>query len=155
MKIIPSELYSKFMLISEQVRKTMRRKGLSIPVANTDGTVRLGEYTIIKNSKDFYSIVDKKGDTVINDINLPQTAAIVANNLSVGLTSNNELIERDREYGYALFEELVQKRAAQRSVREDPDYAELMVSKCLNAKDKKESCKRFIVRNFDKLKKLA
>ena len=82
MKKIPNDLYKKIVQVSTQVKMELRRKGIVVPVENKDGTVTVGNFLIVKNSNGFYSILDKNDDVVVDQINLPQTAVVVANNLA-------------------------------------------------------------------------
>ena len=49
MNTIPEELYSRIQKISEEVKRDLRRKGLVVPIKQSDGSITLGTYTIVKD----------------------------------------------------------------------------------------------------------
>jgi len=149
------DLYRKFILLSDSVKKKLRSRGIAIPTANQDGTVSIGAYTIIKDDNGNYAIITISKEYVVRDINLPQTAILVANNLALGRRTDDSIIVQDKNYGYALFEEQLHTRAARKSMRTNPEYADLMLDKGIISKYKKEACKKQITRSFEKLRKLA
>lgn len=155
MKSITEDLYSKIVVLSAQVKEEFRKQGIAIPVKNSNGTIRLGSYTLLKTSAGFYAILDYIGAIIIDRINLPQSAAILANNLAVGKFPDQDIIMKDRNYGYALFEETLHKNAAGRNRSIDADYADLRTSKYNIARLKKNALKRDILRSFEMLLKVA
>jgi hypothetical protein len=155
MKTIPEDLYNKIVKVSKQVHNELRRKGIVVPVKNRDGSIRIGSYTVVKTDSDFYEVLDHNQETVIKHINLPQTAAMLANNLALGRFVDKALLETDQHYGYALFEEQLQQRAIERSRKKSLEYFELALSKHKIAKTKKEIHKKDIVRSFEKLRNLV
>jgi len=150
-----SDLYNKFVMVLDRVKNDLRRRGVVIPVANDDGSVTLGSYSIDRDLDGFYFINDRNNNVIIDHINLPQTAVVLANGLALGRCLDAKMVEADQNYGYALFDELVQSRAIEKNNRRDPDYADIMLTKCVTSRLKKESCRRDIIRSFEKLRKLA
>lgn len=155
MKTIPEDLYNKIVKVSKQVHNDLRLKGIVVPVKNRDGSIKIGSYTIIKTDSDFYEVLDHNFDPVIEKINLPQTAAMLANNLALGRFIDKGLLETDQNYGYALFEEQLQQRAIERSRKKSMEQFELASNKHRIAKTKKEIHKKDIVRSFEKLRNLT
>lgn len=155
MKSIPDHLFKKLEQVGNEVKDSLRRKGIVIPVENEDGSISIGSYTIIKNDQGFYSILDYSNTPVIGNINLPQTAALLANGLALGKFMDFQLVDEDRRYGYALFEENLHKRNLQKKRRRDPDYIDMVSTKCLIAQAKKNRYKRGIDNSFEKLRKLV
>ena len=151
MKKIPNDLYKKIVQVSTQVKKDLRRKGIVVPVENRDGTVKVGSYLIVKDSEGFYSILDRDNDVVVDQINLPQTAVVVANNLALGRYKDVNLINADKNYGYAAFDELLHMRAVEKSSKKSLEYFDVMLTKGMLARAKKESYRSDIVRSFEKL----
>jgi len=151
MKKIPNDLYKKIVQVSTQVKKDLRRKGIVVPVENRDGTVKVGSYLIVKDSEGFYSILDRDNDIVVDQINLPQTAVVVANNLALGRYKDVNLINADKNYGYAAFDEMLHMRAVERSSKRSLEYFDVMLTKGMLARAKKESYRSDIVRSFEKL----
>lgn len=155
MKPVTDDLYKKIVKVSTAVKAEFRRKGLVIPVENKDGSVTLDNFTISKDSQGFYVILNKHSEVVIDQINLPQTAAVVANGLALGKLLDDKLINLDKEYGYAVFDETLHERAVRRSNKKSLDYFDLMLTKCMIARAKKEHYKSDIVKSFEKLIKLV
>jgi hypothetical protein len=155
MKPIADDLYKKIVKVSANVRADFRRRGIIIPVENKNGSISLDNFTISRNNDGFYVIINRRGDEVVSNINLPQTAAVVANGLALGQFLDDKLLKADREYGYALFDEALHERAVKRSKNKPLDYFDLMLSKCMIARAKKEQHKSEIVKSFEKLRKLV
>jgi hypothetical protein len=151
MKNIPVELYKKIEQVSKEVKKDLFRKGIIVPVKNKDGSIRVGKFRIVKNDNGCYSIRNFANDVVVDNINLPQTAAVVANGLALGKFKDDKLIDADQNYGYAMFDEMIHKRAVERSKNKSLEHFELMMTKCTIAKARKEYYKSDVVRSFQKL----
>lgn len=115
-------IYQRLFDLQKKVKQDLKRKGLVPAKKNNDGTISVGRYKIIKNNG-FYEIIDWSGEIKFKNINLAQTAAVVANNLAVNSFTNNKFIEIDYKYGSALFEEhylnkLVNKKNVDKEVKE-------------------------------------
>ena len=151
MKKIPNDLYKKIVQVSTQVKMDLRRKGIVVPVENRDGSVTVGSYLIVKDSEGFYSILDRDNDIVVDQINLPQTAVVVANNLALGHYKDIKLINADKNYGYAAFDEMLHMRAVEKSNKRSLEYFDVQLTKGMLARAKKESYRSDIVRSFEKL----
>jgi len=152
MKTIPEELYGQIKKVSETVRRDLYKKGLVVPIKNNDGTISIGSYSIVKEDDGSFAILDFSGESLIQGINLPQTAILVTNKLALGLYKDTELLETDRRYGSADFEEQVYKRAMKRKTN---DVFSLYITKYDDARLKKTEHKRTIIRSFEKLIKLV
>ena len=155
MKKVPEQLYKQIAKLSSEVKTEFRKKGIVLPVKNVDGSITLGRYRVTKHHNSFYAIENKYGEVVVDRINLPQTAAILANSLELGRLIDTQLLQKDRTYGYALFEETLYKRYAEKNMKKDEDKAQVMLSKSLINRNKKEVCKRDILRSFEKLRKFV
>jgi hypothetical protein len=155
MKQVTEQVYKKIQKRSSEVKQEFRRKGIVLPTKNTDGSITLGRYSVVKLQNSFYAIKDKTGDIVVDKINLPQTAALLANGLELGRWIDTQLLQKDRTYGYALFEETLYKRHAEKNMRKDADRAQVMLTKSGINRIKKETCKREILSSFEKLKKFV
>jgi hypothetical protein len=155
MKTLTDDLYKQIEQLNNRVRSDFYNKGLVLPIRNRDGSIGIGMYKIKKTSGQFYAILNHNNEIVADQINLPQTAALVANELALGKFLNKDLIQTDRDYGYALFEEELQHRAVIRSNRKGLDHFDIMLSKCMISRAKKEEYKRVIMKSFDKLKKIS
>ena len=98
------QVYNKFKTVAKTVKEELKRKGMIIPVKNPNGSITLDSYTIIKLKNGFYEIRDRHGETVVGNINLPQSAALMANGLALGKWLDEKIYNLDREYGYKSFE---------------------------------------------------
>lgn len=148
-------LYRRVESLANAVRSDLRNKGFVIPVDNGDGTITFDDYTVVKEDTGFYSIKNRIEDTVVDKINLPQTAALLANRLALGKFVDDQLVECDRQYGYSLFHETLAKKQAENSLkRKDVDRADLMYTKYNIARSKKLSAKKTIISSFEKLRRL-
>jgi hypothetical protein len=155
MKKIPEFVYNKFSVLSDEIKKEFRRKGFVIPTTNDDGSIRLGVFNVVKTNSGFYQIQDIKGKLVIDNINLPQTAVILANDMALGRIMNSDLIKKDQMYGYAFFEEQLHKKSAEKYRANNIDQSVLRTTKQLISKGKKDYFKNEIVRHFEKLRKFV
>lgn len=152
MKPLPDDLYRKIEILNQTVVEKLRQQGIVLPVKTNSGTISIGKYFIEKNKNGSFEIVTGRGDHIVSDINLPQTAALVANNLALGKWLDRDLITVDQKYGHASFDELVHQKSAERSIRlKNYDKAEIMMIKSSIARHKKEHYKRTISASFEKL----
>lgn len=154
MKLQAERLYQKILNLTRKVRDDFRRKGMVIPVKNSDGNVRVGKYLITRMNTDFYCVVGVDGEVMAENLNLPQTAVVVANHLALKGYLNTDIVEKDREYGYAYFEHQVYQRARDRA-EIDPDYYDLKASKYEYSGERAELYKQQILEQFNKLQKVA
>lgn len=152
MNTIPEELYTRIKKVSDKVRQNLLLKGVVVPIKNKNGTISIGHFTIVKENNGSFSILDYSNEIMVKHINLPQTAILVSNKLALGLYKDTELLEMDRKYGSADFEEELYKRALN---RKNSNVSSLYVSRYDDAKLKKAENKRNIVRSFEKLIKLV
>lgn len=153
MKKIPETVYNKFAKLSDEIKREFRKKGFVIPTTNDDGSIRLGVFVVVKTNNGFYQIEDTKGRVIVENINLPQTAIIIANDLALGRIVNSDLLKKDQMYGYALFEEQLHKKSAEKYKLKNLDQSVLRTTKQLISKGKKDYFKSEIVKHFEKLRK--
>lgn len=148
-------VFKKIEQIAKSVKADLRRKGLVIPIDNEDGSVTVDTFTITKEATGFYAIKDRFNEIVVANINLPQTAALLANSLALGKWLDSNLVRQDRIYGYKLFEEQLFKAHADKNLkRNNIDKADFDYTKANIAKHKKIKAKEEILRSFDKLRKM-
>jgi hypothetical protein len=153
MNIQPQQLLRKFSKLSAQIKTEFRNRGFVIPTTTNNGDVKVGNYYIQHNRDGFYSVLSYNGQPVVEKINLPQTALLLANGIALGKFLDYELLNVDRAYGYAAFEEQLTKKYAENNRHGDIDKMCLMQSKQQVATHKKEISKREIMKQFEKLKK--
>lgn len=154
MRNLPKNLYYKIQQLSDEVQQELRKKGVVAPVKNDDGTISVGRFTIVKTVRG-YEVLDPNNDVIVSGINLPQTAILVANNLALGRFKDNNVIDNDRRYGYALFEEELHNRAVSNSKKRTLEYFDVMSTKAAIAKYKKEQYKRDLLNKYEKLIQLV
>jgi len=151
MKQIPDDIYQKVKQLGLNVKEQLKGQGIVIPTKTEDGAIRVGHFTI-KKSKGFYKVLNYRNDVVVDNINLPQTAAIQANRLALGKWTDDELSAADTGYGHALFEEELHTQLAEKSLKlNNLDRADIMFTKRNIAKYKKEQYRKTIVYGFEKL----
>jgi hypothetical protein len=146
-------LLRKFSKLSDQIKKEFRARGFVIPTTAKNGDVRIDNYFIRYGQDGFYSIFDHNGYVIIEKINLPQTALLLANGVALGKFLDYKLVSLDQAYGYAAFEEQLTKKYAENNRYRDIDKLCLMRAKQQAATVKKEINKREIMKQFEKLKK--
>lgn len=151
---ISEKVYKQLKQLTVEVKNDLRRKGVVVPVKNDDGTVSIGFYTV-KKANGYYQVFDHTDDIIVDQINLPQSAIIIANNLALGKFVDKEILNSDRNYGYAAFEELLHKRFAEKNMPKNVDKADVYFTKSAVNKSKKDRYKADILRTFEKLKKFA
>ena len=153
MKSTLDNLYDKIEQVSKTVRDSFRRRGIVIPTKGNDGSIILGSYSIQRQDDGYYMILNNRKDRVADRINLPQTAALIANDLALGRILNITMLELDRQYGYAQFEEKLYDQRIKNS--KDIDRFELAVIKSTLVKQRREFYQNSIIQRFEKLRKLV
>jgi len=156
MKQTPDDIYKKVKQLGLDVKEQLRRQGIIVPTKTPDGSIRVGYYTIKKNKTGFYSILNYSNESVVEFINLPQTAAMLANRLALGKYLDSELLDADRRYGHALFEEELHLTLAERNLKSNNvDRADVLFTKFKIAKHRKEQHRKTIFNGFDKLMRFS
>jgi hypothetical protein len=151
---ISEHLYKKLQQVTFEVKKTLGQRGVAIPVKNRDGSILIGSYTV-KKINNYYQIRDYSQEVVVDQINLPHSAIVLANGLALGKYLDTDLLNKDRYYGYAAFEEDYHKKIAVKNLNKNLDRAELAFTISAVKKNKKDIYKSDILRTFDKLKRFA
>ena len=148
------QLYGKVQEIAKGVTQDLRSKGLVVPTRSKNGTVRFGDYSIVKTNG-FYSVMGRSNVKIVENINLPQTAILVANNLALGRLADNKLISEDQQYGFRSFEEDQYKHVSDSAAKKkDWDKFDILTVKQSIAHLKAEQAKRSIVTSFEKLRRI-
>lgn len=155
MSSISDQVYNKFKSVAKTVKDDFKRKGIVLPSKTPNGNIILDGHVIVKQPNGFYVIKNKSGEIVIDGINLPQSAALLANSLALGKWIDVTIYNLDREYGYKTFESELYKRNAARSLKSNNlDRADMLFTKFKLANDRVESTKRQILSSFEKLRRL-
>jgi hypothetical protein len=152
MSFTSDQLFNNFKIIANSVKKDLKKKGLVIPIKNLDGSISVEDFIIDKDSTGFFIIKNKKGNLVVNNINLPQTAMLLANGLALGKMIDTRLCNLDRDYGFKKFEEqLFYKRATQSLKNNNIDRADFLFTRFKIVQSQTNVTKSLIQRRFEKL----
>lgn len=149
MKKIPSDVYNQFELVAKRVLTDLKTRGFVVPIRGQQGSLKFEDFVVIKNPNGLYSVKGGKV-TYFDDLNLPQTAAIIANDLAVGRILDSNLVNLDRDYGFKLFEEEVYRRASKRK-KNTLDQVVFYDTRKQIAKSQKNAIKDRIMKSFKKL----
>lgn len=138
------------------VEKELKKKGYVPAKRKQDGSVKIGNFSIIKEQDGFYSVLDSNNNIIAGRINLPHSAAIFANNLALGRWTDREILDIDRRYGHYSFDEQLSKFHFSKNFHsKNYDKAEIMNEKYRTARLKKNFYKNKILTGFDKLIKIT
>jgi len=152
---INNQLFKKIEKLAEGVKKDFQSKGLIIPIKEDDGSVKFNNYTIVRDRSGFYSIVSASNITIISNINLPQTAIILANALALGRGTDDKIIDYDKQYGFNSFEEEQCKRvAASMAKKKEWDRVDTLLIKQNIAHQRAEHAKDTVLKSFEKFRRL-
>lgn len=152
---INNQLFKKIEQLAEDVKKDFQSKGLIIPVKELDGSVKFNNYTIVRNKNGFYSIINSSDIIIVANINLPQSAIILANSLALGRGTDDKIINYDRQYGFNSFEEEQYKRvAAALAKKKEWDRMDTLIIKQNIARRRAEQAKDTVLKSFEKFRRL-
>lgn len=149
MKKIPKNIFNKIEVVAKNVMTDLKNRGYVVPVEQDDGSIKFNDFTVRKNNG-FYSVVGKNNKVVVEGINLPQTAALLANDLALGRILDIEIIRVDQDYGYRSFDETVYTNAARRK-KNNLDQVIFYETRSEIAKVQKNELKNRILNSFKKL----
>lgn len=146
------KIYKELQNLDIKIKNDFLSKGLVVPVKYKDGSIGVGFYRIKKEKTGFYSITDTRKEILVDNINLPQTAAIIANKLAVGKFIDVNILNMDKKYGYALFDETMHIQLAKKNLKnKNLDNADLFYTKANISKLKKNYYKSEIDFSYRKL----
>lgn len=152
---LTNQLYKKVEELAINARKEFQSKGIVIPTKEKNGSIKFNNYTVIKSKNGFYTILNYENSPVVEQINLPQTAILLANNLALGKWVDNKILDNDKQYGYSSFEEQQCKRVAKIMIeRQDWIRFDAALAKESIARIKAEKSKHAILISFEKLRRL-
>lgn len=155
MSSVSDQILKKFKIVASNVKNDLKKQGIVIPTKNSDGSIAIEQYFVVKESTGFYSIKNKLGDIILNNINLPQSAVLLANSLALGRMVDTKLYNLDQEYGFRTFEvELLSKRAHNSLKKNNVDRADFLFTRLGIAQARGNSAKATIFNSFEKLRKI-
>lgn len=150
MKFTPTDVYTKLQKIDKEVKIKLFANGAVVPVLHKNGSIGVGRYKIIKTKAGFYNIIDKDQEVIIKQINLPQSAALLANKLALGKWIDTTILNADRSYGHAAFEEELQTALANKKLKKkEGTAAEILYTKAKISKLKKDKFKKEILFDYE------
>jgi hypothetical protein len=150
---LSTQLYKKLVNLTRSTKNSLRVKGIAIPSKIDDNNIKIGDYVIVKNTENYYSVLDQNRSIVYDQINLPQTAIILANALAVGKKPELAIIEQDSRYGFNIFNTQNYSRLAKSlSKKGDWDRYDSILIKKESSKEKADVARNYIVRTFEKLR---
>jgi hypothetical protein len=150
MKKIPNKLFQKVESLAKTVISDFQRRGYVIPVEQKNGTIKFNSYIVGKNTNGFYRVSDTRNNIYADNLNLVQTAALIANDLALGKILDTAIINIDKTYGYKLFDEQVYETAAKRK-KNTLDQDVFYETRSKIARSQKEHAKQQILSSFRKL----
>jgi hypothetical protein len=152
---IDHQLYKKIIDLAYEVKENFRERGYVLPSSDSQGRIRIGNYFISRENTGFYTVSDTRNNILYKQINLPQTAALVANSLALRSAEETKFLEYDRDYGYYAFENDNYQRLSQVYLK-NRDWAryEALETKQESAQEKAEQAKHMILAYFEKLCRL-
>lgn len=149
---ISNKIYQKIQNINRDVKKKLRRRGFISPVRQSDGSIIVGQYIIKKNQNNFFDIEDKNQKKLIFDINLPESAVLIANELALTNCLNTIKISIDKQYGYVLFDiERYDRNIKSLLKKQNYERVDLMLAKRSSAIYKAKQLKTIIETDYKKL----
>ena len=153
MKKIPNNVFNQFELVAKQVLTDLKGKGYVVPVHGNNGSIKFEKFSVVKNNNGRYTVFSRNV-VYFDDLNLPQTAAIIANDLALGRILDSSLVTLDRDYGFKLFEEELYEHAAKRK-KNTLDQVIFYDTRKRIARAQKQALKERILKSFRKLTNIA
>ncbi len=146
-----SKVIEKIEKLAYNIDNKFKSSGIVLPYI--DGDLVIGKYKISKSKDGFYVIKNINDVVMFDKLNLPQTAILLANDLSLNKWFNQKLSDIDKNYGYCLFEKKLFQQNNKKSIaKKDWDRAEFTNLKCQQTIKKLTSLKKQIDQEFEKFK---
>jgi hypothetical protein len=153
MKKLDPKLFSKVEIVAENVLRNLKKKGYVVPSLLENNTINFDGFIVGKDRDDLYFVKHVNREIKIPRINLPQTAALLANSLALGKNADEKLLAKDREYGFREFDKQIYKRAMKRS-KNDVDRFIFFETRYNLAHAQARSYKASILNSFEKLRSI-
>jgi|APCry1669189567_1035234.scaffolds.fasta_scaffold00234_17 hypothetical protein len=148
------KLFEDVKYLASKVKTDLKGKGFIVPSKNKDGSVIVGDYSIVRENDGFH--IRKNDKEVCGPINLAESAIITANNLALGKQLDHNLLEKDKWFGYKKFDEESSLHGARMCIkRKDPDKADVLLIKAELAKQQKNQYKSSILSVFNQIRRLG
>jgi len=152
---LSNKIYQKIHNLNRDVKDKLRRRGFVSPILQSDGSIIVGQFRIKKNQNNFFDIEDKDQKKIIFDINLPESAILIANDLALTNCLNSVKISIDKQYGYVLFD-ITRYNHNIKNLLKKQNYekVDLMIAKKSSAVYKAKQLKNVIESDYKKLLQL-
>jgi hypothetical protein len=151
MKKSTNDVFLKFEAVAKTVIDDLRSRGFIVPIEQDDGSFKFDNILVEKSPDSTYRVRHANNNFFyVENLNLPQTAVLIANDLALGKIVDNKLIAMDAEYGYKLFDQEVYLQAAKRK-KITLDQEIFYQTRSEISKVKKQEIKNRILRAFKKL----
>ncbi len=153
MKAVDKELFNKVENVAKTVLNDLRKKGYVVPTKVDNNVIDFDGFKVGKDIENTYYIVNQRHDITIRYINLPQTAALLANRLALGKGVDNAILNDDRTYGFRQFD-MQRYKQSMSKVKKDFDQFTVFETRYQIAEAQAKNCKRRIADAFEKLRRL-
>jgi hypothetical protein len=154
MKKIPNHVANKMATVAKTVISDLKSKGYIVPIKHADGNIQYDRFIVVKMKNGCYQVKNKLGKVYADQLNLPQTAVVIAHNLALGNLPSDVLIILDRNYGYRSFDEELYRTAVIRNSN-DLDKQIFYQTQYEIAHERKNRFKSQIMKSFRKLTAIA
>ena len=149
-------ILDKLKSLDKEVKQSLKTKGLVSARKTQDGSILVGKFKIRKNQDGLYFIEDQNNYIIVDKINLPHTAAILANKLALGQWTDREILDLDRKYGHHSFDEQLCKLLHKKNSQIKNYFkADILNEKFHTAKLRKEFYRKQIILGFNKLLRIS
>jgi hypothetical protein len=139
-------------VLADSVKEGLRKQGIIVPKKLKNGSIVFDNYTVVSRKSGWF-ILDKRQESILGPINMPQTAIVLANTLALGRAIDDKLIENDRWYGFKYFDEEVYTNSANKSIKNNNwDKADWCFTRASIAKVQKEHYMSYIMSSYNRLK---
>lgn len=101
-----NKIYENIANLAKNTRDSFKNRGIALPTSDEQGNVKIGKFLITRTNDGQYKITDHLGQTFYKNINLPQTAVIVANALATEQRVDDKVLRHDQTYGTKMFDDL-------------------------------------------------
>jgi len=153
MKAADKELFNKVENVAKTVLGDLRTRGYVVPTKIDNNTIDFDGYRVGKDIENTYYIANRRNDLTVRYINLPQTAALLANRLALGKGIDESLLNEDRTYGFRQFD-MQRYRQSMKKNSKDIDQYTFFETRLKIAEAQAKNSKNRIFDAFEKLRRL-
>lgn len=103
---VNNQVYEDIVKLTKNARDNFKSRGIALPTSDEQGNVKIGKFVIKRANNGQFTIIDHLGQTFYKNINLPQTAILVANCLATQHRVDDQVLKQDQRYGTKMFDDL-------------------------------------------------